>query len=151
VRDARVKAGGPVEPDVVQDIFDGENYRTLRATSLNLEGDYCFFDNPDDLALGLSTDGFTLFKQQRRGLSTAWPIIIINYNFHPRIRMQLKNVICLGVIPGLYQCKDINSCLIPLLEELQRLEEVVNTSQPVPSNRNSPRREIPAVLMRVEG
>jgi hypothetical protein len=129
-RAARAQAGGPVEPDVVQDVLDGEAFRTLRTTPVQPGGDYCFFDNPDDLALGLSTDGFTLFKRRRRGHSTAWPILIIIYNLHPRIRTRLENVICLGVIPGPKQCKDLNSFLVPLLEELLRLEEGVDTSVP---------------------
>jgi hypothetical protein len=135
-RAVRAQAGEPVEPETVQDVFDGDAYRTLRGTHLG-PGDYCFFDNPDDVALGLSTDGFTLFKRRRRGLSTAWPIIIIIYNFHPRTRTRLENVICLGVIPGPKQCKDLNSFLIPLLEELLSLEAGVNTSRP-PANLGDP-------------
>jgi hypothetical protein len=135
-RAARAQAGGRAEPEVVQDVFDGNAFRTLRATHLG-PGNYHFFDNPDDLALGLSTDGFTLFKRRRRGLSTAWPIIIIIYNLHPRTRTRLENVICLGVIPGPKQPKDLNSFLIPLLEELQILEAGVETSRP-PANLNDP-------------
>jgi hypothetical protein len=129
-RAARAQAGGPAEPDVVHDTFDSKAFRTLRETPLHPGGDYHFFDNPDDLALGLSTDGFTLFKRRRRGHSTAWPILIIIYNLHPRIRTRLENVICLGVIPGPKQCKDLNSFLVPLLEELKRLEAGVDTSRP---------------------
>ncbi|QRW02701.1 Transposase family tnp2 [Ceratobasidium sp. AG-Ba] len=110
-------------PEVIQDVFDGEIYNTLRRTPL--DGAYHFFDNPEDLALGLSTDGFTLFKRRRRGLSTAWPIILINYNLHPRYRTRLENVICVGVIPGPTQCKDINSFLVPVIEELLLLERGV--------------------------
>ncbi|KAF8751525.1 Transposase family tnp2 [Rhizoctonia solani] len=112
---------GP-EPGVIHDVFDGQDYRRLRATPVNPPGGYHFFDNPEDLALGLSTDGVTLFKRHRRGLSTAWPIILINYNLHPRYRTKLDNIICVGVIPGPTQCKDINSFLTPLLNELLELE-----------------------------
>lgn len=110
------------EPDVVQDVFDRENYRELRETELNPDSRYHFFDRPEDIALGLSTDGFSLFKHRRRGHSTAWAMILINYNLHPRIRTRLENVLCVGVIPGPRQCKDLNSFLIPLLEELLELE-----------------------------
>lgn len=111
------------DPDVVQDIFDGAHYRLLRKTQVSPGNPYRFFDNPEDIALSLSTDGFTLFKRRRRGLSTAWPIILINNNLSPRIRTRLENVICVGVIPGPRQCKDINSFLIPLLDELLELEQ----------------------------
>ncbi|QRW14127.1 Transposase family Tnp2 protein [Ceratobasidium sp. AG-Ba] len=116
------------ELGVTHDVFDGQDYRRLRATPIDQPGGYCFFDNPEDIALGLSTDGVTLFKRRRRGLSTAWPIILINYNLHPRHRTKLENVLCVGVIPGPLQCKDINSFLEPLLDELLKLQEGVECS-----------------------
>ncbi|KDN34874.1 hypothetical protein RSAG8_12061, partial [Rhizoctonia solani AG-8 WAC10335] len=112
-------------PDVIQDVFDGAHYRSLRTKQVTPTSPYCFFDNPEDIALSLSTDGFTLFKRRRRGLSTAWPIILINNNLSPKIRTRLDNVICVGVIPGPRQCKDLNSFLIPLLDELLELEQGV--------------------------
>ncbi|KAG8726824.1 hypothetical protein FRC10_006692, partial [Ceratobasidium sp. 414] len=44
------------EPNVVKDVFDGENYRKLLETRVNAAGEYRFFSNPEDIALGLSTD-----------------------------------------------------------------------------------------------
>jgi hypothetical protein len=38
-------------------------------------------------------------------------------------------VICVGVIPGPKQCKDLNSFLIPLLEELLKLADGIETSK----------------------
>ncbi|CUA77976.1 hypothetical protein RSOLAG22IIIB_12956 [Rhizoctonia solani] len=125
-------------PGVIEDIFDSENYRRLRATPLDPdepEG-YHFFDASTDIALGLSTDGFTLFKRRKRGLSTAWPILLINYNLHPSSRVRLENLICVGVIPGPKQCKDLNSFLVPLLDELLELENGVLSVQ-VPPNANA--------------
>ncbi|KAG8741783.1 hypothetical protein FRC10_002418 [Ceratobasidium sp. 414] len=75
---------------------------------------YRFFDNPQDLVLGISTDGFSLFKCWRR------------------IRNHIENIICVGIIPGPKQCKDLNSFLIPLLEELLALEEGVEVGGFVP-------------------
>ncbi|KAF8752833.1 Transposase family tnp2 [Rhizoctonia solani] len=118
------------EQGVIQDVFDSEHYLTLRETLVDPEGEYHFFDNPQDIALGVATDGFTLFKRRRRGLSTAWPIIIINYNLNPRIRNRLENVLCVGVIPGPKQCKDLNSFLVPLLDELLELEAGVECPSP---------------------
>ncbi|QRW09487.1 Transposase family Tnp2 protein [Ceratobasidium sp. AG-Ba] len=121
----RNEADQDPEPGIIHDVFDGEDYRRLRATPVNPPGGYHFVDNAEDVALGLSTDGVTLFKRRRRGLSTAWPIILINYNLHPRYRTKLENILCVGVIPGPTQCKDINSFLTPLLDELLELEEGV--------------------------
>ncbi|KAG9080327.1 hypothetical protein FRC06_006781, partial [Ceratobasidium sp. 370] len=103
----RVEAERRFDPEVFEDIFDGDNYRTLRQTLLRLDSDYHFFDHPQDLALGILTDEF-------------------------RIRNHIDNVICVGVIPGPKQCKDLNSFLVPLLEELLALEEGVEMGGFIP-------------------
>ncbi|KAG9078309.1 hypothetical protein FRC06_008433, partial [Ceratobasidium sp. 370] len=120
---------GRHEDGKFEDVYDGEHYRQPWETMVHNDDGYRFFDNPEDIALGLSTDGFMLLKRWRRGLLTAWPIILINYNLHPRIQTQLENVICVGVVPGPKQCKDLNSFLIPLLEELLRLENGIQESK----------------------
>ncbi|KAG8741316.1 hypothetical protein FRC10_003020, partial [Ceratobasidium sp. 414] len=116
------------EPDVVKDVFDGENYRKLRETPVKAAGEYRFFSNPEDIALGLSTDGFRLFKREFQGHSSAWPIIFLNYNLPPNIRTRLEYVLCVGVIPGPNQCKDFNSFFAPVVEELLELERGLNCS-----------------------
>ncbi|QRV98769.1 Transposase family tnp2 [Ceratobasidium sp. AG-Ba] len=115
-------------PDTIGDVFDGEIYQTLRQTQVKPDDDYRYFDNPSDIALGLGTDSFSMFKRRRRkGKSAAWPLILTNYNLHPSIRTRLENIICVGVIPGPNECKDINSFLVPLIEELLELAEGVDT------------------------
>ena len=39
-----------------------------------------YFSGPRDIALGLSTDGFAPFKRHK---STAWPLVLFNYNLSP--------------------------------------------------------------------
>ncbi|KAG9074109.1 hypothetical protein FRC06_010925 [Ceratobasidium sp. 370] len=85
----RVRAEQEYDPDVIQDVFDGENYRSLRGTQPSPNSEYRMFDNPEDIALGFSTDGVDLFKWRQRGNSTAWPLIFINYNLHPEFRTRL--------------------------------------------------------------
>ncbi|KAG8705013.1 hypothetical protein FRC09_003206 [Ceratobasidium sp. 395] len=116
-------------PGKISDVFDGSLYRTLRTKKVFEEGDYKFFDKPKDIALGLGTDGFNLFKRRHKGESTAWPLILVNYNLHQSIRYCLHNIICVGVIPGPTECKDINSFLVPLIEELLELAAGVETSR----------------------
>ncbi|QRW11103.1 Transposase family tnp2 [Ceratobasidium sp. AG-Ba] len=118
------------EPNVIDDVFDGEVYRTLRQTRVREDSEYRYFDNLDDIALGLGTDGFSMFKRRRhKGTSTAWPLILVNYNLHPSIRNKLENIICVGVIPGPKECKDINSFLVPLIDELLELADGVEASK----------------------
>ncbi|KAJ1306455.1 hypothetical protein OPQ81_007458 [Rhizoctonia solani] len=99
----RVLAEQKHQPGKIVDVFDSEHYRSLRATVLDPTTGYQFFDNPQDIALGLATDGVTLFKRRSETILK-------------------KNVLCVGVIPGPKQCKDMNSFLIPLLDELLELE-----------------------------
>ncbi|QRV96880.1 Transposase family Tnp2 protein [Ceratobasidium sp. AG-Ba] len=50
-------------PGVIGDVFDGEIYQTLRQTQVKPDDNYRYFDNPTDIALGLGTDGFNMFKR----------------------------------------------------------------------------------------
>lgn len=68
-----------------------------------------------DLALGLSTDGFAVFKKRKH---SAWPLILVNYNLPPDERVHLSETICVGVIPGPRAVKDLDSFLYPLVDEL---------------------------------
>ena len=87
-------------PGKVKDVFDGKWYQRLRTKHVELNGKtypHKYFEDPRDLALGLSTDGFAPFKKRK---STAWPLIIFNYNLPPDICFHLENILALGVIPG---------------------------------------------------
>jgi hypothetical protein len=106
------------------DVFDGENYRRLQDSPIALHGEPLkgeddqplgikYFEDPRDVALGLSTDGFTLHG------FTFWPLIIFLYNLPPTIRFHLQNVLALGVIPG--KPVLIDTFLWPFLQELWKL------------------------------
>ncbi|KAI8073533.1 hypothetical protein BDF21DRAFT_343976 [Thamnidium elegans] len=57
------------------DIFDGQNYKDLIRKG--------FFTNPNDIAIGLFTDGFV---NQKKGKNTYTIIHVIVFNFDPSIR-----------------------------------------------------------------
>ena len=59
----------------ISDIFDGENYKELTRRGL--------FSNPDDIAIGLYTDGFV---NQKKGKSSYTIIHVVIYNLDPSIR-----------------------------------------------------------------
>jgi hypothetical protein len=108
-------------PGTTKDVFDGEHYHKLRNKHVELNGKtypHNYFEDPRNLALGLSTDGFAPFKKRK---STAWPLIIFNYNLPPDICFHLDNVLPLGVIPGPKKPHDADSFLWPLLKELYKL------------------------------
>jgi hypothetical protein len=56
----------------------------------------------------------------------AWLLLIFNYNLLLEIWFHLKNMLCLGVIPGPKEPQDFDSFLWPLVTELLRLELGVN-------------------------
>ena len=84
----------------VTDIFDGTHYSLLQESFVTVDGEEllnCFFSDPCNIAVGLSTNGFGPFKQCTK---TAWPIILFNYNLPPEERFLKKNHISVGIIPG---------------------------------------------------
>lgn len=106
------------QPDTIQDIFDGENYKRLKEEFVMVGGvrqGHKYFSNENDIALGLSLDGFCPFKRRSQ---TCWPLIIFNYNLPPDIRFHLCHLLCAGVIPGPQKPKDADSFVYPLILEL---------------------------------
>ena len=74
-------------PGTFKDIFDGNAYQTLCSAPITinntpLDVGAVYFGDPQDVALGLSTDGFGIFSH---GQATAWPLILFNYNLPPEI------------------------------------------------------------------
>jgi hypothetical protein len=109
------------EPNIVKDVMDGQNYTRLCQEYVTIEEKrrpYKFFEDPRDIALGLSTDGFAPFRRRKK---TCWPLLLYNYNLPPEIRFHLEYVLCLGVIPGPNKPKDFDSFLFPAVEELLQL------------------------------
>lgn len=110
-------------PGLLCDIFDGACYQTLRSAPVTIHGEAVnppttYFQDPRDIALGLSTDGYGIFTH---GQATAWPLILFNYNLPPEVRFHSDNLLALGVIPGPKKPADMDSFLIPLAEELFQL------------------------------
>ena len=113
------------ESTTMADVFNGSNYDTLRKTQVTIGGEkqhHKYFEDPRDIALGLSTDGFAPFKKRKH---TCWPLILFNYNLPPEIRFLIQHLICIGVIPGPKKPKDFDSFLWPLIEELLELSSGV--------------------------
>ncbi|KAG8718555.1 hypothetical protein FRC09_012480 [Ceratobasidium sp. 395] len=111
--------------EFINDIFDGEIYKTLCDTFVSIDGVqrlYKFFETSCELALGLSVDGMCPFKKQKH---SCWLLILVNYNLPPDICTHLENVICVGVVPGPNSPKDLNSFLQPLIDDPLKLVDGV--------------------------
>jgi Transposase family tnp2 len=108
----RYRAQQGLDPEGrLRDIFDGDRYKVLR--------DRGFFPADQDVALGMSTDGFQIYQQKTHD---CWPIVLINLNLHPEDRVKKENMLLYGIIPGPRQPQDFNSFLHPLVDELLELE-----------------------------
>ena len=107
-------------PDKFSDVFDGSHYRSLRDQHVGLNGvkfPHKYFEDHRDVALGLSTDGFSTFKNRKE---SAWAFIVFNYNLPPDIRFHVENILALGAI-GPKKPVDFDSFLWPAIQELLRL------------------------------
>jgi hypothetical protein len=103
------------------DVYHGSNYRSLKGKRVEFGGktlNHTYFDDPRDIALGLSTDGFAPFKRRKK---TAWPLIVFNYNLPPDLRILSDAMLSLGIIPGPKKPLDADSFLWPFVQELFRL------------------------------
>lgn len=102
----------------MRDVYDGSLYQNLLNKMVSVSGEilpYYFFELDTDMAFGLTCDGFGPFKRRS---STCWPLLLINFNLTPSDRYKLDNVIPIGCIPGPKQMKDIDSFLLPFVEEM---------------------------------
>jgi len=120
-------------PLEICDVFDGSHYQRLLRHHVVIDGkkqSYRYFSDRRDLALGLCLDAYLLFSRNRGGPS-ATPILLENYNLDPHIRTQLKYLICVGIIPGPRQPKDVESFTAPLDNDLALLAHGVPTYDPL--------------------
>jgi len=95
----------------IQDVFDGTRYKELLNSG--------YFQDPRDVALIASMDGYQVFQQKR---DDCWIVMLINGNLPPSERVKKENLIIAAMFPGPQQPKNINSFLQPLVEDLKKLE-----------------------------
>jgi hypothetical protein len=123
VETMRYRANYQHDPNSISDIFDSLAYRSLCQTAVTVDGKklrHHYFSNSEDLALSVCTDAFLLFKRHRSGPSGT-PILVKNYNLPPEIRTHLEYLICLGLVPGPKQPKEIETFTAPFDDECARL------------------------------
>lgn len=107
------------DPNNITDIFSSSRYQEMLHTVVRVDGEplgHRFFSDSRDIAFGLCTDGFLLFNRKRGGPS-ATPLLLKIYSLPPSIRTHLEHLLCLGVIPGPHQPKDLASFLAPFDDE----------------------------------
>jgi hypothetical protein len=113
-------------PGKMTDIFDGLHYLKLLREHVVVEDQrlpYTYFSNRYDIALSFATNGFALFKNWKQ---TVWILFIFNYNLPLDKCFQKDNILCVGIIPSPKRPWDVDSFILPLVDEL--LELVVGVS-----------------------
>jgi hypothetical protein len=111
-------------PGQYSDIFDGSHYQALSKTELIVEGiphGVKYFECPNDIVLGLMSDGVQVFKKIRKGTASAWPFVLINYSLSSEIRIFLKYMLPILLAPGPHSPKDHNSFVFPFSVEMIQL------------------------------
>lgn len=80
-----------------------------------------FAEEPRNIRLGLSSDGFNPFGDLSSQYS-CWPVLLVNYNLPPSICMSKENMMLTLLIPGPKQPgNDIDVYLQPLIDDLKKL------------------------------
>ena len=105
------------------DVFDGDLFKRIRE-DLNI-----IDDNSYDVYIGVSTDGFEVFQ---KGSCDVWPIIGIIYNLSPDKRFRMQNILPFSFVPGPKEPKNLQSFLLPLILELERINEGGGTKMRFP-------------------
>jgi len=95
----------------VRDYWDGLLYQEQKGEGL--------FEDEHDIGLAFSTDGLSLFTV---GNFSVWPLVLVNLNLRPEVRVKKENILLYGIIPGPSSPKDMQSFLHPLINELLLLE-----------------------------
>ena len=137
VRKMQYRATRPSGEGPSEDIFDGSHYLDLLDRLVSVGGEdlgHRFFSLVTDIAMGIATDGFCPFKRRKQ---TCWPIIGFNYNLPPEIRFRLENMFCFGIIPGPRAPRDMNSFLLPLVNEFLELARGVPAYDALADRRTS--------------
>eukprot|EP00733_Pompholyxophrys_punicea_P000594 Pompholyxophrys_punicea_v1_NODE_182_length_2964_cov_38.441389.p1 type:complete len:509 gc:universal NODE_182_length_2964_cov_38.441389:960-2486(+) len=79
----------PTARNDIQDVFDGENFKRLKAAG--------FFDLNENLALGINTDGVSPFNSSK---SQFWPILLNVHSLPVKKRFKSTNIKLVGLWCG---------------------------------------------------
>ena len=95
--------------DLYHDYFDSKSFTSL----CNMYGGEKILKY--DIFIAASPDGFQAFKKNS---CEVWPLLAVLFNLPPHLRFLAKNVLPLMFIPNDVQPKDLQSYLIPFVNEI---------------------------------
>ena len=125
----------PILPRIASIVYEEQGYNALYGYRHHYERKSClardYFDSEAfqrlcedhggeanlkyDIFLSLSTDGFQVHKNRDYDV---WPIVAVLFNLPPEQRTCVRNVIPFMFIPGGKEPKDLQSYLLPFVNEL---------------------------------
>ncbi|GLT40349.1 hypothetical protein SLA2020_144910 [Shorea laevis] len=86
-----------------------------------------FSSDAHNIRLGVASDSFNPFKHLS-SVDSIWPVVLIPYNLPTWLCMKQTSFILSMIIPGPKgPGNDIDACLQPLVEELKKLWDSVDT------------------------
>ena len=100
----------------VRDLYDGKLWKQF----LNVSGTP-FLSDPFSYGLVLNIDWFQPYSHT---VASVGVIYLAVMNLPRHLRYKRKNMLLLGIIPGPSEPKEINTFLLPLVEELKELKHV---------------------------
>jgi hypothetical protein len=107
----------------ISDVFDGQRYQSLCSKRVVVDGiefPHRYFSGEHDIALGFATDSYLMFMRRRKAPCST-PLLLVNYNIGPDIRIHREQLISLGNIPGPKAPVLLATFLHPLDDELAQL------------------------------
>lgn len=111
----------------ITDYWSGKIHSTLQK-------ERGLFKNPTDIALSFSTDGAKAFKT--RSSFHIWPGLFQVLNLPPEMRVKRCNLLLGLIIPEPNNPRNIDSFLVPVVDELVRLEAGVSNAYDADSKRH---------------
>jgi hypothetical protein len=103
-------AGNYACPNEVSDYVECAEYKKVKNQ---------LFRSDYDVALGLFTDGFQVFKRSSNSMTI---VHLVNLNMSPLVRKELKNMIQVAIVPSGPPNQDFHSFLGPVLDDLADIQ-----------------------------
>ena len=78
---------------MLQSVIDGDAIKSI-------EKEYPgFLENPNNLVLGGSSDGFSPWRTKKKAYS-MWPVLLVNYNIPPWLTIKKEHIMLAVLVPS---------------------------------------------------
>ena len=78
---------------MLRSVIDGDAMKEIQAKYPR------FLENPNNLVLAGSSDGFSPWRTTKKAYS-MWPVLLVNYNIPPWLTIKKEHIMLAVLIPG---------------------------------------------------